>query len=147
MAEPTRPRPQIGAALFCERVLREIDGVHTLVRVVDTFTVTPPPPGITAQPVVELNGFLLFKSGDARGKYEVRLSLTSPSGEAKPLGEPQHIVLQGGVHGAAITIHLTVNATEFGTYFLEVIVDGERLTIVPFRLRGQEEQDSDPSNS
>src|ERR1700737_420367 len=101
---PARSKPFISAAVFCEHVLSESDGVNSLIRVVDTFTLPKVPPGVEGKEMVKLTGFLMFKAGDAKGKYEVRLILRPSTGESQQLGDPQYIVLNGGEHGAAVII-------------------------------------------
>ena len=136
-----RAQPHIGAAVFCEHILHEKDGVNSLIRIVDTFTVPKIPAGVEGKAVVRVNGFLMFKSGDAKGKYEVRLRLRPPAGDPQELGDPQYIVFDGGEHGAAIIMNLALEVKQPGLSWIDVIVDGELMTRMPFRLRREEESE------
>ena len=62
--------PFICTALFCEKILKESDGVMTVVRIIDRFDVR----GNTDEmQKIELNFTILLsiKSGDFRGRYEI----------------------------------------------------------------------------
>jgi hypothetical protein len=136
-AEAPRARPLLAAAVLCERILTEKDNVHSVIRIVDTFTVVevPKDSAEAKKPGVVVHAFIAFKSGAARGKYDVQLVLHRPSGEPDPLGEPNPMVLEGGVHGSTLQVTLHLGVTELGDYSIDVMVDGEVMTRMPFRLQ------------
>jgi hypothetical protein len=79
--------PFLASALFCENVVQDKDNTITLVRIIDKFTVQLPanmPPGFPSKenPLpVNISGLITFRTGDARGKHEVRLIVVSPTGK------------------------------------------------------------------
>lgn len=141
-----RPRPLLAAAFTCERILRETDGVLTAVRLVDTFTVRRPPklpPNLA--PIVQCWILIYFKSGDTRGRYAVSLVMRSPSGQLSPIGDPMPIDLKGGPQGVTLAIELTFGVKEMGLHWIDVLLDGERVTSMPITL--QEGQAPEPRQS
>ena len=80
-------KPLVQVACLCERVLQEKDGVFSLIRVVDTYTVSKLPQ--TAPPdmkqAIELNAFVSLKSGDFVGESDVWLVLHYPSAKTKKI--------------------------------------------------------------
>jgi len=77
------PGPYLELAVLCERVLEERDGVLSLVRLVDRLEVTVPGPAGAAGPAalapVQLFAVVGFKSGQARGRHQLRLTLERPA--------------------------------------------------------------------
>lgn len=130
--------PFVTVATFCERVLEEKDGVHTLVRVVDTFFIDPPPATISLPPGVKaaIQAFLMVivKSGDFRGDATLSVRLRHPSGryEQKPVSAP--IKFDGGVQGSAVQIEMAISVEEIGLYWADVEVNGRVLTRAPLRV-------------
>jgi hypothetical protein len=73
--------PFISAALLCEKVLIEQDGVKSVIRIVDrvTRTVIGPNPPETMEPFdYEIALLVRLKSGWARGSYLLRVELVKP---------------------------------------------------------------------
>lgn len=62
-------KPLLAAAVTCERVLREVDGVLTPVRLVDTFTIAAPED--VQQLAANMCILVIFRSGEAAGSYSV----------------------------------------------------------------------------
>ncbi len=95
MAEATHAAadhgPYLELAVLCERVLEERDGVLSLVRLVDRLEVTVPGPAGAAGPAalapVQLFAVVGFKSGQARGRHQLRLTLERPDGLRRLLAE------------------------------------------------------------
>jgi hypothetical protein len=134
---PPLNKPLLGAAFLCERVLQERDDVVSAMRLVDTWTVeSMPPPGVVAG--IRCWAFVMFKSGDARGRYNVSFEIRKPSGESKEFGTPQTIDLKGGEHGASLIIEIQMPANEMGLFWIDVLLDGERITSMPLKLRRTE---------
>lgn len=126
-------RPLLTAAFTCERVLHEVDGVLTAVRIVDSYTITGTP--AAARTLVRPWMVIIFKSGDARGTYAVSFAVRRASGQVSALGTPIPIELKGGAHGATLSIELVIEVEEDGVYWVDVLLDGERVTSMPLTLR------------
>jgi hypothetical protein len=133
-------RPYVAAACLCEKVILEPDGVASLIRIVDTYTLKVPttvPPSF--RPAIELTVFVSIKSGDVTGQHEVGLLLRQPNRKSPPI-QKWPVVLNGGEHGANVTINFTLvgepgAAHEAGLYWFDVLWEGEVLTSIPLRLK------------
>lgn len=126
-------RPLLTAAFTCERVLHEVDGVLSAVRIVDSYTVTGA--SAAAPTLVRPWMVVIFKSGDARGTYTVSFAMRRVCGQMSALGGPIPIELKGGAHGASLAIELVIEVEEEGVYWVDVLLDGERVTSMPITLR------------
>ncbi|MBA3884573.1 MAG: hypothetical protein H0X67_02435 [Acidobacteria bacterium] len=123
--------PFVGVAVFCEKVLREADGVLTLVRVVDRITFqiqasTPEPPAYPLYAVV------MLKAGDARGTFDVSIRSEGPSGQ--DLGTVKApLLFEGFDRGVNLILQLPFQPAEEGLHWFEVAVDQQVLTRIPLR--------------
>lgn len=126
--------PFLGAALICERVIQEADGVLTAMRIVDTFTV-PARPNLPPEikQGIEFTVLVMLKSGDVRGKSKVAIKLRYPSGKIKDMGENE-IVLEGEHRGANLVARTKLAILEWGLHWFDVSWDGQMLTSVPFSV-------------
>lgn len=145
----SKPKPLLVAAVFCEKVLQEADGVLSAIRIVDKVIFEPPkgaPPGFL--PAVELTALISLKSGDASGKFNVQLVPHSPSGVSMRSPDPIPLVLQGAEHGNNLIIKMVFPIKEEGLFWFDVVVDGDVLTKMPLTiLRKQGEEQPEQSVS
>lgn len=131
--------PYLSAALVCERVLQEKDGVNSLIRVIDRLTHTVAGPTVPEQMEpfpYAMTLVLMLKSGMAHGSFQVRLDIEPPSGVAKP-GPSLPVFLEGGERGVNVVLQMNVQFAEPGLYWFDVyFVDKEDklLTRIPFRV-------------
>jgi hypothetical protein len=139
--------PLLAAALLCERVIEDKEGVLSIIRIVDNFTVSrtlpvvAPPPDST--PVIVVTLLVSFKAGQAKGTYQVESRLRAASGKPlKGMGEqPNPSFTFSGEQpeqGANIVINAGVPANEPGLYYFDILLDGSPVTSVPFRIREQD---------
>jgi hypothetical protein len=138
MSDATKPRPYVAIASLCERALIERDNVLSLIRVVDTFTPEKPPvetAGVKIIPAAQFYVVVAFKA----------LRLVGPSGKQQPLGDPVTFVLDGNESGFSFVAQVTIPANEPGLSWIDVVVDDEVLTRIPFRIRLQSEDESPSS--
>lgn len=129
--------PFLAAALLCERVLTEQDGVLSLIRVVDRLTHTIVGPEAPPEmPPVRVNWqlVLIFKSGAARGRFEVVLQLEAPSG--LKLGDRMvlPVFFEGEERGVQLIAGLELDLNQEGLYWIDVLLDDSLVTRVPFRV-------------
>ena len=89
-SKATRAQPLLAAAVFCENYLEDKEGLSTLIRVLDGITVAQPPElppapkgGKQPESAVAVLAFVSFRSGEAKGEYDLRIDMVSPSGERK----------------------------------------------------------------
>ena|SRR5689334_413866 len=128
-------KPFVQIACVCEKVLHEKDGVASLIRVVDTYTMELPkdvPAGFTL--ATQLTAFVSLKSGDVIGQFPVGLRLNQPNGKALPTRE-MPVEFKGNESGANLQIEFALANPAVGLYWIDVLWGDEILTRIPFRLK------------
>lgn len=145
-----RGRPHLAAAVFCERVLVETDGVATLVRIIDIVNIEriklaaprvssptmPRGPSGAGMVLGALQLYVALKSGDFSGEGEVTIKAFRPSGEEIVSKTPPsiRIELKGGHFGANVAINLGITFEDNGVHWFEVHFENELLTRVPLSV-------------
>src|SRR5213595_791178 len=132
-AMPIGGGPYLSAALFCEKVLRETDGVMTLVRVVDRWTVTGPSETMPTT-VIQTTLVVIMKSGIHRGPAQLTVTPTSPSDVQMPAVTVPALFEGDDDRGVALVAPMAFPVQEAGTYWFDVDVDGRSFTKVPLRV-------------
>lgn len=130
------PGPYLKAALLCEKVIEDKRGVLSMIGVVDrtTRTVTGPNPPAQMEPFTHrLFLVVALVSGDARGTHEVSLALQKPSGLREPLTTGS-VLFEGDDRGANVIVELNIEAEMEGLYWVEVFLENEVITRVPWRV-------------
>lgn len=71
------------------------------------------------------------------------------SGETKPLGEPIPINLKGGNHAVTLILPIALVVQNPGLYWIDVLLDDERVSSMSLMLQLMEESESpqSPPNS
>ncbi len=129
--------PYVQIAALCERVLREGDGVVSLIRVVDVVTHTahgPAAPQDMPEVRFPLDMMLVFKSGSVRGRHEVTVIPELPSGETLP-SFTASIRLEGEGNGAVFHSRLDIPFRMEGLYWFNIQFDGQIITRMPLEVR------------
>lgn len=137
--------PELGAFFVCEKTLQEADKVISVIRIVDTLTV-PPKATSTGRPPEKgdiigfppLVLFLMLKSGDARGKRQVRLRLVNPSREREGAGAWQITFTKPSHGGHNMLMPLVLKWDKPGLYWFEVWVGDNRLGRTPVMVNVRE---------
>ena len=133
----TNPKPFVKLACLCERVQTEIDGVQTIVRVVDQFIVNPIPAKVLeigATPQIQLLLVLGLSGTGITGKHDLGIQLFGPTKAEMP----HHTSIEFPP-GPLSTLNAVMNVQigvvkNYGEGRFEITFDGEILTVVPFRL-------------
>ncbi len=130
--------PYLTAALLCERVLIEQDGVKSLIRIVDRVirgAAGPNPPD--EMPAIDLDLFLFSRivAGPVtRGTRTIGVQPQKPSGELLHVSE-QPVHFEGEEDRAADVITaMRITLDQPGLYWFRVLFDGHELTRVPLRV-------------
>lgn len=129
--------PFLTAALFCERVLEERDGVLTLVRIVDRFIQRAagpsPPPEMPSFPI-NVTVFISVKSGAARGRHTITVRPEDPSGlQLEAVQLP--VLFEGEDRGSNLVLNVGFQAEHEGLYWFDVLLDEKALlTRMPLRV-------------
>lgn len=137
---PITGGPYLASAFFCERVLREQDGVLSIIRIVDRWNVTGPTPNIEQPLIVQTTLVVLIKSGIFRGPAQLRITPISPSN-----ARMESIVLTtffeaDDDRGTGIVLPIGFPVKEDGVYWFEVALAGQNLqtpqvlTYMPMRV-------------
>lgn len=129
--------PFVVAALFCDRVLEEKDGVLSAIRIVDRTTIAAPEGSAL---VVALTALIALKPGKAVGRYAIGLRPEAPSGMQLPaLKAPINFEGGEGDRGVNLVLPLHMEAEE-GLYWFDVLWMDDRagteemLTRMPLRV-------------
>lgn len=125
--------PHLTAALICERVLLEQDGVTSAIRIVDRVFMVTNDEGDPITPQYPFTLMISLKSGTARGSYQVEIIMEKPSGEQVPLLEAP-VFFEGEERGANIVLQTVMEPDGAGLYWFDVLFQGERITRIPLRV-------------
>ena len=128
--------PYLQAALLCERALREHDNVLSVIRIIDRWHVKTPQRDESDPPFefpLQCTAVITFKSGDFSGKKLLNLCLTDPEGTTSNVaGTP--ILFEGGDRGHNVIMNLSLAIKHEGLYWIDVSLDDELQTRIPFRI-------------
>ncbi len=133
MPGPIEPYLKLGA--ICERVLEEKDGVLSLIRIVDKFTITitgkePPdqlPPGGKVLTII-----MAWVGG--LGSHEVAFNIIAPGGETQRSPQSWSFTLDAITRGHNIVVTLPVRIAKAGVYWIEFILNGQVKSRIPFQV-------------
>jgi hypothetical protein len=124
--------PHLTAALICERVLQEQDGVASAIRVIDRVYFAEGPDGELLAPAHPITLLVIFKSGSARGRFSIAVRLEKPSGQDAPVLETP-VFFEGEERGINLIVQTAFQPEEQGLYWFDVLFEGERVTRIPLR--------------
>lgn len=142
MAEdvPARPvasgGPWLQAAVFCENVIQDREGVLSLIRVVDRViirAVGDTPPAEVPETEHELRMVVMLKSGDARGRRGLQVDMESPDGITR-VGPPISVQLEGGNRGMNVIVPMRLRLRWEGVHWVNVWLDDQLLTRMPLQV-------------
>jgi hypothetical protein len=130
-----KPKPLVTAALICERVLNEKDGVISAVRIVDVATAPAPDPNLAPNimQIMTLSMLVMVKAGDVRGEHQFSVKVRLPSGRIEDI-DTWTFAFDNEASGANIIAGLHVPVIEEGLWWFDVLFDGEFLTSAPLKL-------------
>lgn len=140
-----RGGPYLAAAVACERVLTEEDGVLSVIRIIDRLIIGaagPEAPDEMPPIPVSFTLLLVLKSGGARGRYSIHLMMEAPSGEPLPTELQLPLLLEGEERGVNLIIPVGITVEQEGLYWVDVWLadplaperEEELLTRVPLRI-------------
>jgi hypothetical protein len=125
--EPHTTGPHLIAALICEKVLDEKDGVLSAIRIIDRLersAIGPDAPEEMPPFVVDnLTLLVTVKSDQARGRYGIKVRPEAPGGVQLPPME-QAITIQPGPAGINLTVPFALAIQAEGVYWFDVFLTG-----------------------
>lgn len=134
---PPDQGPFLCAALLCEKVLLEQDGVASAIRIIDrvTRTVAGPKPPEEMEPFeYEATLMVILKAGWTHGSYPLRIEMIRPPGETQVLLQ-QTVFFDGGEdRGVNVVSRMRLKLSQEGLYWFEVILSDRTLTKIPMRV-------------
>jgi hypothetical protein len=133
--------PYLAAAFFCETVIEDkSDGALSAIRMIDRIDINLPPtappdfPSVQNRLPVAIRIVLSFKTGDAAGDHTIRAVFISPSGKKNPPFE-QTLPFPREEHGGVnIGIKTTIGVVKGGLFWVDVSLDGKRVTRMPLLI-------------
>jgi hypothetical protein len=129
--------PFLQMAVFCEKVLHEKDGVLSAIRIIDRVTHSISAETIPdSMPAINfpVTAVICFKSGDATGKYEVKIKTIPPSGEEVATFSGPILFTEEKNQGANIVINMMLAAKQEGIYWFDVMLNDQLVTRMPFQI-------------
>ena len=127
--------PFLVSAVLCEKIITEKNNVATLIRIVDKFTLGPIgniPQAFMEQAAFRVFAFISFKSGDAKGKKNLRIKMRLATGETSTETSVP-LVFKGGSQGPSAHVEMGVPAKE-GLHWIEVYLDTKLVTKMPLKV-------------
>ena len=129
--------PFLSAAMFCEKVLQEVDGVKSAIRIVDRITFQAQgtqPPDEMPPFNFQTNLLLQFKSGAARGASQLEIRMVKPSLDSNSI-LAQTIMFEGeDDRGVGVICNMNLKIDEPGVYWFYITLDGTTVTRLPLRV-------------
>jgi len=128
--------PYLKAAVLCESVIEDKQGVLSLIRVVDRVISTAVGPGApSAMPKFNhrLMAVVMLTSGEFTGTAEISLTLQDPAGIRRALGT-SGVLFEGNDRGVNLVAEMNMTIETEGLYWLEVHLGNELLTRIPMRI-------------
>ena len=127
--------------VICEKVLTEVDGITSAIRIVDLFFIPENAPEtfvIQFTVIIALRAFITSPE-----EFRVGITLIGPTGNRQRLPDPPEQPYKLSIFendpsvpsGFTLIIGCAVKPTKLGTCYLEVEVNGEAITKIPFTLR------------
>jgi hypothetical protein len=130
-AMPIEGGPYLSAALLCEKALQETDGVSSLIRVVDRWTVSGPTEEMP-QTAIQATMVLMLKRGIHRGPGRLTITPITPSDTRMQAMEVP--VLFDEDRGVNVIIPMAFPVQEPGVYWFAIALDGQAITHIPLRV-------------
>jgi hypothetical protein len=130
---PIEPYLELGT--ICERVLEEKDGVLSLIRMVDRFTITitgKEPPEKLPPLLRPLTIIMSWVGG--LGSHEAAFNIISPSGETQRSPQSWSFTLNAINQGHNIIVTLPVSMAKEGVYWVEFILNDQVKSRIPFQV-------------
>jgi len=132
-AMPIEGGPYLQTALLCEKALQETDGVISLIRVVDRWTVSGPTEDMP-HTAIQATMVLMFKSGIHRGPGRLTITPRTPSDARLPAMELPVLFEGDEDRGINVVIPMAFPVQESGVYWFAVALDGQVVSHIPLRV-------------
>jgi hypothetical protein len=129
--------PHLLAALLCERLLEEKDGINSIIRIIDQLIIQAAGHDVPSQlpkRAYEIWFFLLLKTGEQPGACPIEIKIIKPD-LSSPSSFKQTVHLESpGYRGLAVRLHMALEIDQVGVWWFEVFVKGIKRTRVPLHI-------------
>ena len=135
--------PYLTAALICERVLQEADGVHSAIRIMDRIIHTVldiDPPRQMAPFVYEIEILVMLKSGENPGMFKLSIQPVKPSNERMPPANYTLNLEAPADRGMNVRARVKVSFDEPGLWWFDILLNDKKITRIPLRVMYQPQQ-------
>ncbi len=126
-------------AFACERILQEMDGSISAIRLIDIFRIPVPiPPDFHV--VFWLVAIAKYKVGQEPGEAEFKITQVRTNGERKGLGSHKAASLINEIDGQPVApglgliIQFNMKVDTIGTDYIEIELDGTLRAVLPITL-------------
>lgn len=130
---PIEGGPYLAAAFLCERVLREVDGVLSCIRVVDRWTVSGPTEDMP-QTAIQATMVVIFRSGIHRGQGRLTITPVTPSDQAMSVMDIPLLFEGDEDRGVNVVVPMAFPVRESGVYWFNIALDGQSFSHIPLRV-------------
>ena len=129
--------PYLNAALLCEKVLQEKDGVNTAIRIIDQLNITAAGPGVPQQivpSVVKFTILLVIKTGEMPGPCTIEIIVKKPDlTEAAKIARTVNLE-SPAYRGMNLKIETQLQVDQVGLWWFEIFIRGIKRTRVPLNV-------------
>jgi len=129
--------PYICGAFFCEKILKENDGVLSAIRIIDRLTFHGQTNDVTEgmlPQTYDLDLLIILKTGEASGATTVKIEGQKPMPpHLRPIEQSIHLE-QPSSKGANLQIHLRFEFDQPGVWWFKILVNGFERTRVPLEI-------------
>lgn len=129
--------PHLLAAILCERLLEEKDGVNSIIRVIDQLVIQAAGPDVPSQlpkRQQDMWFFLLLKTGEQPGACPIEIKMVKPDLSSPPAFKQTVHMESPNYRGVAVRIYMSLEIDQVGVWWFEVFVKGIKRTRVPLHV-------------
>jgi hypothetical protein len=143
--------PFLAAAVFCEGILEDMQGMLSVQRIVDGMLVSIPssvPADFPSKknPIqLVQNILLIFRSGDKPGKHKLKLDIESPAGKKSKALQQEVELTQPPNGGLNFKTKTNLHIYSSGVFWVDVRLDGKLVTRMPFDVQIKREEPTPPA--
>jgi len=144
MSAPFSGGPYVQFACLCEEARVDERGRLSLLNIVGISRLKLGGPVVPEEmPPIQscYDLVVMFYSGAARGRSDLRIVFERPDGSSQSFGT-QTVYFQGEEHADGYNTRLTVDLPMEGLYWFKVYLDDEKMTAVPLRVQYEREVDA-----
>jgi hypothetical protein len=129
----------LNAAVICEKILREQDGVISAIRIIDRVTHAVAGPDVMEPFPYRLALVLNFKSGEALGNYQISIQPIKPDTNEKLPAASYTVKFEAPAdRGVGIAADMEIVFDVPGLWWFDIYLSGQgkvrRVTRIPFRI-------------